>query len=593
MVRHCAILAAIILIGLALRFWQLDSKPLWLDEVLTALFTMGRRYEDVPLNTFFSLTALDRLFTFQPGANCSQIAQTVATESVHPPLFFCLLYSWMDWLRPDADHWVWALRALPAFFGVGTIAALYCLNRFAFSPAAGLMGSALMAVSPFAVYLSQEARHYTLPMLLITLALTGLVQIQHDLSSSKLRPIVWLGWSIVNVIGLYTHYFCILALIAQLVALLGWIIWRRQSISRYGWGAIAFALGGITLSYLPWIPTLLNHVSRPETDWLIPYKPDWRDRLEPLYQTLVNWVLMVIAIPVENQPISIMILGALGAIAFTLWLIWRVSIGFRHLWHDRSNRPSMVLLTGFTLCVVVQFFAIVYFLDKDITVVPRYNFVYYPSVCALLSASLVQQGSHQREQNRKTGSSIHHSAFIQPLTRTQTIVLLAGLSSSMIVIHGLAFQKSYYPDRVAQTLAFEPDKPLITVVSYRSLQEVALGLSFALELKKLYPSTTVDDRVRYGFVDRSSSYMKVWQGIPNLTQPFLPPINLWIFASPGMRTKDYAQRLKLFDPSSSKQRRRLSCDIDPDQFHRLGFPYQLFRCLPKNDRSKPSESPKE
>jgi uncharacterized membrane protein len=86
------------------------------------------------------------------------------------------------------------MRSLPALFGVSAIAAVYYLNRVAFSPAAGLMAAAMIAVSPFCVYLSQEARHYTLPMLLITLALLGLIQIQQDFSKQRLCFSVWLGW---------------------------------------------------------------------------------------------------------------------------------------------------------------------------------------------------------------------------------------------------------------------------------------------------------------------------------------------------------------------------------------------------------------
>ena len=73
------------------------------------------------------------------------------------------------------------MRSLPALIGVIEIAAIYCLNRLVFSKSAALMAAALMAVSPFAVYLSQEARHYTLPMLLTTLALLGLIKIQQSL----------------------------------------------------------------------------------------------------------------------------------------------------------------------------------------------------------------------------------------------------------------------------------------------------------------------------------------------------------------------------------------------------------------------------
>ena len=334
---HYLALATLLLLGLGLRFWQLDAKPLWLDEVLTGLFTRGQSTRDLPLNQFLPLSALDAIFSFQPDQTCAVLAQRLATESVHPPLFFCLLYGWMDWLRPD--NWIWAMRALPALFGVATIAAIYWLNRIAFSPAAGLWAAALMAVSPFAVYLSQEGRHYTLPMLIITLALAALVQMQQDLVSQKqLRGVIWLGWSLLNLLGLYVHYFCLLALIAQIAALSIWLLGKS---TRY-WIAWTASLAVIGLGYWPWIPTLLNHFSRPETNWLIPYKPDWLDRLEPLYQTLAGWTLMVIALPVEDQPRWIAVPVVLLTLSFMLWLVWQLRVGFRRLWLDLASRPASV-----------------------------------------------------------------------------------------------------------------------------------------------------------------------------------------------------------------------------------------------------------
>lgn len=205
---HYVGLAAVLLLGAVLRFWQLDAKPLWLDEIITAIFSLGHRQADLPLGVAFSVTQLKQIFTLNPGVSCAQIAQTVSTESVHPPLFFCLLYRWISWLNPNSENWIWALRSLSASMGVGAIASAYWLNRVAFSKNAGLMAAAVMAVSPFAVYLSQEARQYTLPMLLISLALAGLVQMQQDLHPSRrMRPAVWVGWVVVNSLGLYIHYF--------------------------------------------------------------------------------------------------------------------------------------------------------------------------------------------------------------------------------------------------------------------------------------------------------------------------------------------------------------------------------------------------
>jgi uncharacterized membrane protein len=554
-------LAIILFLGLALRLWHLDSKPLWLDEVLTALFTMGRSYQDVPLDQFFPLSALDRVFTVQPGLSCPEITHRLATESVHPPLFFCLVYGWLDWLQPE--NWVWGIRMLPVLFGVAGVAAIYRLNRIAFSRRSGLAAAGLMAVSPFAVYLSQEARHYTLPMLLITLSLTALVQMQQDILHQKPRVAIWLSWIVLNLIGLYTHYFCLLAWIAQVAALSGWMVRQVQSLRlRDGltWLAANF---GVAIGYLPWLPTLMNHFSRPETDWLIPYKPDWLDRVEPLYRTLVGWTLMVIALPVEEQPEPLVIgLGVL-MLGFMIWLGWQLARGWRDRWQQADSRSGLVLIASFTGWIVLQFFAIIYLLDKDLTVVPRYHFIYYPAVCALLGACLVPVQPSS-------------GAPIQKLVRSPlTWVLLAGVISSFCVVNGLVFQKSYFPDRVAAQLAFDSSQPLAVVMTYRSPQEVALGLSFALELQKYE-----ERAIRFAFLDRSSGYQQAWDALKQIPQPLMPPLNLWIFASPGMRTKDYPQRLTLLAPPTEETRPRMRCLVDPDRFDRVGFPYQLFRCQP-------------
>lgn len=604
-------LCLILGIGAALRFWQLDFKPLWLDEVITALFTLGHTYGDIPVGSFFSLAELAEIFTYKPGVSCAQIAETVSVESVHPPLFFCLMYRWMGWLSPTVDNWVWSLRSLPALIGVGAIAALYFLNRVAFSPAAGLMGAALMAVSPFAVYLSQESRHYTLPMLLITLALAGLVQIQQGLQRRQLHPLPWLGWIAVNIVGLYVHYFFILAAIAQVATLIVWMGLQWRSWPRQYWAAVGLAVSGIGLGYLPWLSTLLGHFNRPETDWLKRADLEWLEWFAPLYQTLAGWVLMVIVLPVENQPWYILLPSALIMLGFAAWLTRWVIRGWKQLWQNPSSRDSMFLLAGFTLCILLQFFAVAYILGKDITVIPRYNFVYYPGICALLSACLVQVAAASPEkpssiEEIKSGRSLppSYSLLFTPtgffklirLYRTQAVVILVGVISSTFVIHGFAFHKSYYPETVAQNMMVESSQPLSFVMSYRSFQEIALGLSFALELQKYHavlgpnaePSAGDEAPIRFAFLDRNSGYSQVWRKLARLQQPLIPPLNLWVVASPGMRSEDYPNRLELSTPQ--EMRGKVNCRLDPEHYHRLGFPYQMYQCELQRSRQDSPES---
>lgn len=563
---HYGSLAVILLVGIGLRLFYLGSKPLWLDEIITALFSLGRSYTDVPLDQVFTAPQLTQLFTYQAGQSCGAIADRVATESNHPPLFFCLSYVWLGWLNSLAVPWVWALRALPVGFGVGAIAAMYGLNRVAFSANAGLVAAALMAVSPFAVYLSQEARHYTLPMGLITLSLMGLVQMQRDMYQQRLRLGVWLGWVVVQVLGLYTHYLVVLAIAAQVGALMLSMI--VKPVRLRDWMALGLAIGAIAIAYVPWLPTFWSHMTRPESDWLRPFEPEWIDRVAPLGQMLGNWVVMVVALPVEGQPWAIAITAVvlMGLVALGLG---RAALrGGRVVW-DSAQRPTLRLLGSFVAIAVLEFLVIIYGLGKDISVVPRYNFVYYPGVCAVLGVCLVQEKSAGHWWSRFVLGAIG-----------------IGLISSLFVGYGLVFQKAYYPDRVAQTIGADASLPVMVVMSYRSLQEVALGLSFAVELNRIADSAPIE----LAFVNSQRGDRQVWKAVPRLQHTLPLPLQLWIVANSSVRKRDFPDQLRLFNPAQPNARGRGVCQRNPSQTYRLGFPYQGYRCQAASQEQGASSS---
>lgn len=575
--QHYWVLAGIIALGAALRFWNLGLKPLWLDEVLTALLSLGHRYKDVPLDVVFSPSTLQELFTLQPNLSCSDIAQALATESTHPPLFFCLMHQWLNWVEPLQEPLSWKLRALPALFGVGAIASLYFFNRIAFSPTAGLIGAAFMAVSPFAVYLSQEARHYTLPMVLIILALLGLVQIQQTLyiRQQSPRPMIWVSWGIVNSIGCYVHYFFILAFIAQLLTLTGLMYWHRRIVPKGSWVAVTLVVIGVAISYLPWLPVLLGSVGRSETGWLP--KPE---NLAPLLQTLVGWLSMVIALPIEEQPVWIQIPSVLLTVVFSVWVAQQSIRGLKRLWKQQETHIATFTLLCFTVCVLLQFVAIIYLLGKDITVAPRYNFVYYPAVCALLGASFASIGlkpvPHPALTLGKQDIAQHSVLAVKLLPsvipiKSSIIFLCLSLLSSIFVVSNLAFLKSFHPQRVAQNIYLEPAVPIMLVMGYHNFQDVALGLSFALAVDE-FKSDSFERKTPplFAFLHPNPSYQSVWQKLSQLSVPPMSRLNLWVVA-PGLRRREYPQQLTM-----SNQTR---CTIDPSEHYRIGIPYQLYRCL--------------
>ena len=630
-------LIAILCLGAVLRFLHLDAKPLWMDEVITAIFGFGRTYYDVPTQAALPLSEFVAVFQLNPAATCPQIAATVSTQSVHPPLFFCWMHQWLTWVNWLPMSSIWKLRAFPALLGVGAIAAVYWLNRVAFSFKAGLYGAAMMAVSPFAVYLSQEARHYTLPMLLVTLALVGLYQLLVDIQRQTLHPGVWLGWIAVNSLGFYVHYFFLLAFVAQVVPLLlmagrfqfmdlaetptysesAWMPnpvkwgdlrkgfpkklqrWLSPNLSSFkAFRMPLLAISAVCLVYLPWLPTFLGHMQRPETDWMQSHDSNWIQAIAPFYQIPIGWVLMVIAFPVEQQPLWIASLSVLLMLGFVTWLTWIVVSRLKTLWHLPETALGTQMLLIFVSTAILEFFAIAYLLGKDITQVPRYHFIYFPAICALLGVSLsnghqpkswqIPQSSNAEPlQKDNLDIQIFHAGLtpVQPLPRFKRsrsmvaaqyavwIVLLVGLISSLFVSADLVFKKPYHPDQMAQIMMQGPEKPILVAFAYNDFQDMALSLSLANELNRQSTYAEQTPQIAFALMEEFNGYEPVWQNLATLAHPLRFPLNLWS-VSPGLKRIGYRPTLVLRDTTGQPHQ----CFIDPTNYYRIGIPYQLYRC---------------
>jgi uncharacterized membrane protein len=546
---HYLGLTGVITLGAILRFWHLDLKPLWLDEIITAIFSLGKSYRDLPLYVVFPLHQLQEIFTFQPGVSCSQIAENLARYSTHPPLFFCGMYSWLGWLNPWGTDWVTKLRSLSVLFGVAAIMAIYGVNSIAFYPASGIIAALFMALSPFAVYLSQEARHYTLPMLLIILSLFLLIKIQqHIFTRQRVRFGVWLLWSILNSLGLYIHYFFSIAFSAEIATLSLIIYYGRTTIINLRQICLYLTIStcGVIISYIPWLLAVFSRFRSLDTNWLpSPH------HLEPIYHTLINWALMIISLPLENQSIGIAVICGCLMVVFTIWVGIQVFTSLKSLWSESKTHVSTLILLSFTFFVLLQFLIIAYLLGKDITLVPRYSFVYYPGFCALLAASL------------------------EKIRTTRFIFLIVGIVSCIFVVNNLTFQKPFLPDLVAKNMNLEPDVPLMLVIKYDSYQDVAAGLSLALALEKLRYHEIQNQSNSFNndslaFVYKSADLSSLTHKVGKFSHFHKSQFHLW-FVGSGMRKKDYAGKLRIAG--------QINCDIEPTQHYRIGqFPYQLYRC---------------
>ncbi len=570
---HYLGLAFFITLAIVLRFWNLELKPLWMDEVITAIFSLGKNYSSIPLDVVFPVESLRDIFYYQTGVTCPQIAENLARESTHPPLFFCGMYTWLGTVAQEGNEWVSKLRSPSVWFGVGLVVTVYFLNRLAFSRKAGLMAAAFVAVSPFAVYLSQEARHYTLPMLTIGLSLLVLIQIQQDIFQyQRVRIWLWLAWIVINSISIYIHYFCIIAFIAEIATLIVLFIWQKVKIHKLHivWLLLILSTSAVAIAIIPWLGIMQNHLNRSETSWL-----PTPQHIEPLYQTLISWVVMVIMLPVENQALPTIIISGLLMLLFAGWLAWKVFRGIRLLLKEPHTSLSTQSLLIFTTFVLLGIFTISYILGKDITVAPRYNFIYYPSFSALIAASLIRENRSLQDQN-----------ILKIIIKNYQllIILFIGFIGCIFVVSNLAFQKPYLPQQVAKNIYQEPSLPVMAVMAYKNNQDIALGLSYALalsretenyQLSKSKQNTNTRNKIQkhqniinFAFLNQKKGFESIFEQLSQLPNQNISQLNLWIFA-PDIRRRDYPEQTKVS---------QLSCNIDTNQHYRIGIPYQLYRC---------------
>lgn len=222
------LLLAILLLATALRFYRLDAPSFWNDEGNSA-----RIAERTPA-----------------------LILEGAAGDIHPPGYYLLLHYWRALLGQSE----FALRSLSVACGLTLVAFTYLLGRHLFGEATGLIAAFLGAISPFAVYYSQEARMYAL--LAALSAASALANCRLRIVNCKLWIVTLAAYVLINAAGLYTHYaFFFVLLVHNLLFILRWLVTGCRSPLRWRF-AVAWlaAQVAVLVLFLPWLPTALRQV---------------------------------------------------------------------------------------------------------------------------------------------------------------------------------------------------------------------------------------------------------------------------------------------------------------------------------------------
>jgi mannosyltransferase len=218
-----AAVIAIMIVGAILRFYDLGSQCLWLDEVVSAQLAERTRVEGPLL--------IARNDNVAPLSHCG-IALTASLAGLSE----------------------WSVRLPSALASLATLPLLFLLGRRLFgSVEIGLIAMTLGAISPFAVWYAQDGRMYAQLMLWSCLIVLFYWEGAHR---ERARWWAWLCLILVTTLGIYTHQYAVLVSAAcGLDALL-----RIGPRDRRFWLWMACQIAA-ALAFTPWLLMSLERAS--------------------------------------------------------------------------------------------------------------------------------------------------------------------------------------------------------------------------------------------------------------------------------------------------------------------------------------------
>lgn len=325
--RERVLLMVLLLAGFGERALALRAQSLWYDEAVSAW--LARQ----PIGAVLAWTARD----------------------VQPPLYYLLLGGWVR----VAGISEYALRFPSVAFSFLAIALFYRLARALWpSGSAAIWATALAAFHPLLFYYAQEARMYSLLLLLTVLA--ALIILPALRGSMRWRR--WIAYALVGVLIVYTHYFALLVLIAFALAwLVGWLHHRRDLLRFVTANAL------VAICALPWISAALPYLRVDASYWGGQF--DW---IDALHDVAIRFVAG------ETVPER-------RAIWLALIVLAVVVAGFVWLWRTRENRSGLTLALLWMTVPVAGALLLAYGAPKFN---PRYVLIALPGLL-LIAAALI------------------------------------------------------------------------------------------------------------------------------------------------------------------------------------------------------------
>ncbi|MGF1524055.1 MAG: glycosyltransferase family 39 protein [Leptolyngbyaceae cyanobacterium] len=269
-----AFFIVVIAIGIFFRFFNINHKVYWHDEVLTSLRTFGHTASEVTEEMFTGqLTTVGALSEYQhpsPDKDLFDTLYALKGNAEHPPLYYLMARAWAVAFGSS----VAAMRSLPALTSLLALPCMYwlCLELFG-SSLISWLGMTLVAISPFHILYAQEAREYSLWIVTTLLSSAAFLR-AHRLKTKG----SWRTYAVTVALLLYSHAMAILICIAHgLYLLLNKGVRKAKTLKSYLWASI----WGF-IAFFPWFVAIVITITAI-------YKTTAGSRRPISFSRLIDW----------------------------------------------------------------------------------------------------------------------------------------------------------------------------------------------------------------------------------------------------------------------------------------------------------------
>jgi mannosyltransferase len=284
------IMGGLVVVAAVIRIIVINNQSFWWDEALTA---------------------------YEVRLPFGAMINTVLHVETTPPLYFVLVWIWAHLFGASEV----ALRSVSTLAGIVLVPIAYLCARELVSRWAGVVAAAFVALNPFMIWYSQEARAYMLLAALTGASFLWFIRARRDPSP---RSLAW--WAIWSSLAVMTHFFAGFAVAPEALWLL-WIV--RTRLVAAAVVVVAFVQGAM-------LPIALVDTSH--GTWWIARIP----RIHRIASTILEWGVSIVY---RRATITeALVGGAIFLLVVTLLLV---------LGGDKQTRAGAKVGAAIAACVML------------------------------------------------------------------------------------------------------------------------------------------------------------------------------------------------------------------------------------------------